>query len=85
MSAPAASVVTANGLGASGTSVASPIVAGIAAQLIARAPSAWRCGPRRTRALIMAGAINRSPMPDGGANADHEGTGTASAMWANRS
>ena len=82
VSAPAASVITANGLGASGTSVASPIVAGIAAQLIARAPS-LALRPEATRALIMAGAINRSPMPDGSLNADHEGTGTASALWAN--
>jgi putative cell wall-binding protein len=83
VSAPAASVRTANGLGASGTSVASPIVAGIAAQIIARAPS-LALRPEGTRAIIMAGAINRSPMPTGGTNADHEGTGTASAMWANR-
>ncbi|HSI99409.1 MAG TPA: cell wall-binding repeat-containing protein [Patescibacteria group bacterium] len=83
VSAPAASVRTANGLGASGTSVASPIVAGIAAQVIARAPS-LALRPEGTRAIIMAGAINRSPMPDGSRNADHEGTGTASAMWANR-
>ena len=76
-------VVTANGLGASGTSVATPIVSGIAAQLIARAPSlaAW---PEAVRALIMAGAIHRIPMPDGSLNADHEGTGTASALWSNR-
>ena len=83
VSAPAVSVRTANGLGASGTSVASPIVAGIAAQVIARAPS-LALRPEGTRAIIMAGAINRSPMPDGSRNADHEGTGTASAMWANR-
>ena len=83
VSAPAASVQTANGLGASGTSVAAPIVAGIAAQVIARAPS-LALRPEGTRAIIMAGAINRSPMPDGSRNADHEGTGTASAMWANR-
>ncbi len=82
VSAPAASVVTANGIGASGTSVASPIVAGIAAQIIARLPS-LALRPEATRAIIMAGAINRSPMPDGSRNADHEGTGTASAMWAN--
>jgi putative cell wall-binding protein len=82
VSAPAASVVTANGLGASGTSVASPIVAGIAAQLIARLPS-LALRPEATRALIMAGAVNRTAMPDGSLNADHEGTGTASAMWAN--
>lgn len=83
VSAPAVSVRTANGLGASGTSVASPIVAGIAAQLVARAPS-LALRPEGTRAIIMAGAINRSPLPSGGANADHEGTGTASALWANR-
>jgi putative cell wall-binding protein len=83
VSAPAASVRTANGLGASGTSVASPIVAGIAAQIISRAPS-LALRPEGTRAIIMAGAINRSPMPDGSRSADHEGTGTASALWANR-
>lgn len=83
VSAPAASVVTANGLGASGTSVASPIVAGIAAQLIARLP-ALALRPEATRALIMAGAIQRSPLPTGGLNADHEGTGSASALWSNR-
>lgn len=83
VSAPAPSVRTANGLAASGTSVASPIVAGIAAQLIARAPS-LALRPEGTRALIMAGAINRSPMPNGSRNADHEGAGTASALWANR-
>ena len=83
VSAPAASVRTANGLHASGTSVASPIVAGIAAQILARTPSLalW---PEGARAIIMAGAINRSPMPGGSRNADHEGTGTASALWANR-
>ncbi|MCV0402350.1 MAG: cell wall-binding repeat-containing protein [Chloroflexi bacterium] len=83
VSAPAPSVRTANGLGASGTSIASPIVAGIAAQVIARLPS-LALRPEATRAIIMAGAINRSPMPDGSINADHEGTGTASALWANR-
>ena len=83
VSAPAASVITANGLGASGTSVASPIVAGIAAQVISNLPS-LALRPEVTRAIIMAGAINRTPMPDGSKNADHEGTGTASALWANR-
>jgi putative cell wall-binding protein len=83
VSAPAVSVRTANGLGASGTSVASPIVAGIAAQVIARAPS-LALRPEGTRAIVMAGAINRSPMADGSQSADHEGTGTASALWANR-
>ncbi len=83
VSAPAASVRTANGLTASGTSVASPIVAGIAAQLLARAPSlAFR--PEATRAIIMASAIYHTPMPDGSLNADHEGTGSVSAAWANR-
>ncbi len=83
VSAPAPSVRTANGLAASGTSVASPIVAGIAAQVISNLPSA-ALRPEATRAIIMAGAINRSPMPDGSRNSDHEGTGTASALWANR-
>ncbi|MBA2266677.1 MAG: cell wall-binding repeat-containing protein [Chloroflexi bacterium] len=83
VSAPAPLVRTANGLTASGTSIASPIVAGIAAQVISRLPSV-ALRPEATRAIIMAGAINRSPMPDGSKNADHEGTGTASALWANR-
>jgi putative cell wall-binding protein len=83
VSAPAASVVTANGLGASGTSVATPIVAGIAAQIIARVPT-LALRPEAARAIIMAGAINHAPMPDGSLNADHEGTGSASALWANR-
>jgi putative cell wall-binding protein len=83
VSAPAASVTTANGLGASGTSVASPIVAGIAAQLIAQQPS-LALRPEATRALIMAGAIHRLPLPGGPQDADHEGTGTASAIWASR-
>ncbi|MEA2650779.1 MAG: hypothetical protein QOI85_500, partial [Chloroflexota bacterium] len=83
VSAPAASVITANGLGASGTSIASPIVAGIAAQVISNLPS-LALRPEVTRAIIMAGAINRTPMPDGSKNSDHEGTGTASALWANR-
>jgi hypothetical protein len=83
LSAPAVSVRTANGTTGSGTSIASPIVAGIAAQLIARAPSlaAW---PEATRAILMAGAHRRTPMPGGGTSADHEGVGTASAVWANR-
>jgi putative cell wall-binding protein len=83
VSAPAASVVTANGLGASGTSLATPIDAGIAAQIIARVPT-LALRPEAARAIIMAGAINHAPMPDGSLNADHEGTGSASALWANR-
>lgn len=83
LSAPAVSVVTSNGLGASGTSAASPIVAGLAAQLIARAPTltAW---PESVRAILMAGAVHRTRMPDGSYNVDHEGVGSASALWANR-
>jgi putative cell wall-binding protein len=83
VSAPAPGVRTANGLTASGTSVASPIVAGVAAQLISRLPS-LALRPEATRAIVMAGAINRTPMPDGSKSSDHEGTGTASALWANR-
>ena len=83
LSAPAVSVRTANGIIGDGTSVASPIVAGIAAQLVARAPS-LAAFPEATRAIMMAGAFQRTPMPDGSVNADHEGVGTASAVWANR-
>lgn len=83
LSAPAVSVRTANGISGDGTSVASPIVAGLAAQLLARAPSlaVW---PEGTRAILMAGALRRTPLPGGGANNDHEGVGTASAVWSNR-
>jgi serine protease AprX len=83
LSAPAVSVVTSNGLGASGTSVSSPIVAGLAAQLIARAPTltAW---PESVRAILMAGAVHRTHMPNGSYSVDHEGVGSASALWANR-
>ena len=83
LSAPAVSVRTANGTIGDGTSVASPIVAGIAAQLIARAPTlaTW---PEATRAILMAGAVRRTPMPGGGLSRDHEGVGTASARWSNR-
>lgn len=83
LSAPAVGVVTSNGLGASGTSVATPIVSGIVAQVIARDPtlSFW---PETVRAVLMAGAVYRTRMPDGSFNADHEGVGSASALWANR-
>jgi hypothetical protein len=83
LSAPAVSVRTANGLGASGTSVATPIVSGIAAQLLSRVPGlvAW---PEGTRAVLMAGAIYHFRMPNGSYSADHEGTGSVSALWANR-
>lgn len=83
LSAPAVSVRTANGMIGDGTSVASPIVAGIAAQLISRAPllASW---PEATRAVLMAGALRRTPMPDGSRSADHEGVGTADALWSNR-
>ncbi|HET7685059.1 MAG TPA: cell wall-binding repeat-containing protein [Candidatus Limnocylindria bacterium] len=83
LSAPAVNVRTANGLTATGTSVATPMVAGIAAQLIARSPTlgAW---PEPVRAILMASAVHRTPMPDGSINVDHEGAGSASALWANR-
>jgi Subtilase family/Bacterial Ig-like domain len=81
--APAVGVRTANGLAASGTSVASPIVAGVAAQLLANEPvlAAW---PEGARALLMAGAIHRVRMPNGSRNVDHEGVGMTSADWTNR-
>ena len=80
--APAVGVRTANGLAASGTSVASPIVAGVAAQLLANEPvlAAW---PEGARAVLMAGAIHRVRMPNGSRNVDHEGVGMASARWTN--
>jgi hypothetical protein len=83
VSAPSVGVRTANGMIGDGTSIASPIVAGIAAQLVARAPvlAAW---PEGVRALVMAGAWRRTPHPSGGVSADHEGVGTASASWSNR-
>jgi hypothetical protein len=80
--APAVGVRTANGLSATGTSVATPIVSGVAAQLIARRPvlAAW---PEGARAVLMAGAIRRVRMPDGSRNMDHEGVGMTSAYWTN--
>jgi len=80
--APAVAVRTANGMAASGTSVASPIVAGVAAQLLANEPvlAAW---PEGARAVLMAGAIHRVRMPNGSRNVDHEGVGMASAKWTN--
>ncbi|HEX6128805.1 MAG TPA: S8 family serine peptidase [Candidatus Limnocylindria bacterium] len=81
--APAVAVRTANGLAASGTSVATPIVAGVAAQVMANEPilAAW---PEAARAVLMAGSIHRVPMPDGSRRVDHEGVGMISAVWANR-
>ncbi len=83
LAGPAVNVRTANGTTGSGTSVSSPVVAGIAAQLIGRVPTlaAW---PEATRAILMAGALRRTPMPGGGYSTDHEGVGTASALWSNR-
>lgn len=83
LSAPAVGVRTSNGLAASGTSVATPIVSGLAAQLISRAPilTSW---PETVRSLLIAGAVHRTRMPDGSYNADHEGAGSASGLWANR-
>jgi hypothetical protein len=81
--APAVGVRTANGLAASGTSVATPIVSGVAAQVLANEPilAAW---PEAARAVLMAGAVHRVRMPDGSRDVDHEGVGMISAIWANR-
>ena len=83
LSAPAVSVRTSNGLGGTGTSVATPIVSGIAAQILARAPTlaSW---PEGSRAVLMAGAAYRTRMPNGSFDADHEGAGSVSALWSNR-
>lgn len=83
VSAPAVSVRTANGLSATGTSVATPIVSGIAAQLFARDATfvAW---PEAMRAIVMAGSPRRVPLPGGGTSTDHEGVGTVNALWAHR-
>ncbi|MGH2456993.1 MAG: S8 family peptidase, partial [Candidatus Limnocylindria bacterium] len=81
--APAVGVRTANGLAASGTSVATPIVSGVAAQVIARRPD-LALVPEATRAILMAGAIHHVPMPHGAGSVDHEGVGLANAKWANR-
>ena len=83
VSAPSVNVRTANGMYGDGTSVASPIVAGVAAQLYARAPvlASW---PEAARAVLMAGALRRTPLPGGGLSADHEGVGTVDALWSNR-
>lgn len=83
VSAPAVGVRTANGLAASGTSVATPIVSGVVAQLIARAPilTSW---PESVRAIVMAGAVHQTRMPDDSRNPDVEGVGSVSALWSNR-
>lgn len=83
VTAPAVNVTTANGMAASGTSVATPIVSGIAAQLVANQP-AFATWPEAVRAIIMASAVHHTPLPGGGTNRDHEGVGTVSALWANR-
>ncbi len=84
VSAPAVGVTTANGLSGTGTSAAAPIVAGIAAQLMARVPS-LRVRPHLVEAIIMAGAVHHTRLPNGTVSRDHEGVGTVSAWWANRS
>jgi hypothetical protein len=84
VSAPAVNVETANGKRASGTSVAAPIVSGIAAQLFGRNPTTFKAWPEAMRAIIMASAHRRIPLPGGGTNTDHEGVGTVHALWAHR-
>ncbi len=85
VSAPAVSVRTANGRSGTGTSVASPIVAGVAAQVFARSPAVFAAWPEAMRAIVMAGAIRRVPLP--GTNKiddDHEGVGTVDAYKSNQ-
>jgi subtilisin family serine protease len=84
VSAPAVSVRTANGMSASGTSIAAPIVSGIASQLFARNPAMFTAWPETMRAIIMAGANRRVALPTGGTSNDHEGVGTVETLWAHR-
>lgn len=83
ISAPAKGITTANGWSASGTSVAAPIVSGIAAQLQARNPGYLQYWPEAIRAMIMAGAIHKTPKSSGSYSPAREGVGTVSAKWAN--
>jgi hypothetical protein len=83
VSAPAVTVQTANGQSATGTSIASPIVAGVVAELVGR-NATFLNWPEIPRALVMAGAIHHSPMPSGGQSAAREGVGTVDAEWSNR-
>jgi hypothetical protein len=83
VSAPAVNVRTANGMIGNGTSVASPIVAGVVAQLMAR-DSTLLTWPEAVRAVVLAGALRRTPLSSGAVSTDHEGVGTASALWSNR-
>lgn len=84
VSAPAVNVRTANGSSASGTSVAAPIVSGIAAQLFARDPATFGAWPEAMRAIVMAGSPRRVPLPGGGTSTEQEGVGTVNALWAHR-
>ena len=84
VSAPATSVRTANGLSATGTSVATPITSGIAAQVLSRRPvlATW---PETLRAIVVAGAVENHVNPvTGKVSVDHEGSGSVNALWANR-
>jgi hypothetical protein len=83
VSAPAVTVRTANAQSASGTSVATPITAGVVAELVGRSGTfvSW---PEIPRALLMAGAIHHTAMPGGGVDRGHEGVGTVDAEWSNR-
>lgn len=89
VSAPAVGVTTAFGprfgsrLSGNGTSIATPITAGVATQLIGR-NGVLAAQPEALRALIMAGAVHRTPMPGGGISRDHEGVGTVNAKWTHR-
>ncbi|HEX5826386.1 MAG TPA: S8 family serine peptidase [Candidatus Limnocylindrales bacterium] len=84
VSAPATRVRTANGLSATGTSVATPITAAIAAQVLSRRPTlaTW---PETLRAIVVAGAVENHVNPmTGRVSVEHEGSGSVNARWANR-
>src|SRR5439155_5591024 len=59
------------------------MASGVVAELVARSGT-FLTWPEIPRALVMAGAIHHTAMPDGTMNKSHEGVGTLDAEWSNR-
>ena len=75
-------VRTANGEAWCGTSVATPIVSGIVAQLYGRDLTTFRSWPELAKTIVISGAIHRTPLTVGEPpDQSHEGYGTVSAEW----